>query len=195
MASDSYLDPAALPLFYDERRVLHLASDTGASAKIADLSDANSAPYAKVLSAIRFAAGELDSHCQQGKRYARATLEAIVEDAESNPADEGYQKRAQLLKQLVADLAFGVLASRRGYVADALAQLCPRYELALQTLDRLAQGLQIFDVEGAITRGAPSSVRIGKNVYRPSAYNRLFGVFEDSFGGAGGINPYLFGRW
>ena len=192
--AESYLDPSELVLYYDTRRVLQLASDTGAVAVIADLSDDDSAPYARVNAAIRFAAGQLDSHCQQGKRYTRATLEAIVTAADAAPSDEGLNKRAAMIKQLVADLAFGVLASRRGYVADALANLAPRYETALATLERLAQGIQIFDVDIAITRGVPSSVAIGRNNYRVQSFNRMFGVFEDSLGG-GRVSPFLFGQW
>ncbi len=163
---------------------------------IADLSNSSSVPYTKVQSAIRFAASELDSHMQQGKRYTRAVLEAFMSGAEAAPANEGLQKRAALVKQLVADLAFGVLASRRGYAGDTLAQFAPRYESALATLERLANGIQVFDIEGTIQRGAPSTVAIGRNGYRPQQNNRLFGVFEDTFGVGGlRVNPYLFGRW
>ncbi len=189
----SYIVPVELTLFYDSRRVLQLASDSGATAVIADLSNTASTPYANVLSVIRFAASELDSHCQQGKRYTRATLEAIITAAAASPGDEGLQKRAALIKQLVADLAFGTLAARRGYTAESLSALAPRYETALATLERLATGIQIFDIDDAILRGVPSQVQIGKNGYRPQNFNRLFGVFEDTFGGINGTFP--FGRW
>lgn len=194
-ASASYLNPADLVTYYDRRRVLQLASDTGTAATIADLSDDDSAAYAFVLSCIRSAASDLDSHCQMGKRYTRATLEEIISDAVAAPTDEAKQKRAAMIRQLVADLAFGILASRRGYVADALKMLAPRYDTALVTLERLSQGFQIFDVDAAIDAGAPSSVQIGKNVYRPSQYNRMFGVFEDTRYPGTGINPFLWGRW
>ena len=178
-ASASYLNPVDLVRFYDSRRVLQLASDSGATAVIADLSNSASAAYGFVLSAIRSAASELDSHCQQGKRYARGILEDIIAAAVAAPADEVKAKRAALIQQLVADLAFGIMCSRRGQVADALKALCPRYETALVTLERLAQGVQIFDTDLAINRGVPASVKIGKNVYRPSRDNRLFGVWND----------------
>lgn len=193
-ASASYLNPDELITYYDARRVLQLASDSGEAATVADLSDDDSDAYAFILSCIRYAASELDSHCQQGKRYTRAVLEAIIEEAVAAPTDEAKNKRAAMIRQLVADLAFGVLASRRGYVADALKNLAPRYETALMTLERLSEGVQIFDVDDAITRGAPSSVQIGRLGYRPSEFNRLFGIWEDS-GRSGSTNPYLFGRW
>ena len=192
----SYLTPAEIVTIYDSRRVLQLASDSGATAVIADLSNTASDAYAKVMSAIRFAASELDSHCQQGKRYTRSTLEGIIADALAAPSDEGKQKRAALIKQIVADLAFGVLLSRRGYVDETLNQMAPRYNVALQMLERLAQGIQIFDTDDAINRGVPASVMIGKNGYRPQNFNRLFGIFEDS-GPTGTLNgfPQFWGRW
>lgn len=182
MASASYLLPAELVTggYYDERRVLQLVSDTGSDAVIANLEDDDHPAYIAAQRAIRWAASEVDSHCQRGKRYTRAALEAIVAAAEAAPADEGLQKRAAAILGLVADLAFGYLASRRGFAADTLAQMAPRYEAALLTLERLAQGLQIFDVDAALTAGAPSTVRIGRRGYRVGAYNRLFGVFSDS---------------
>ncbi len=192
-ASLSYLNPVDLVRFYDSRRVLQLASDTGVIAVIADLSNSSSAPYGIVLNAIRTAASDVDSHCQQGKRYTRSVLETFVSEAVASPADEAKQKRMALLQQLVADLAYGLLASRRGYTGDSLKAWAPRYETALVTLERLAQGFQIFDDDNSINAGVPSSVQIGKNRYRPTDSNRLFGIFPDS------LNPYGAGgggyRW
>jgi len=181
-ASASYLNPDELTTYYDSRRVLQLASDTGTPAVAADLDDDGSAAYAFVNAAIRSAAAELDSHCQQGKRYTRADLEAIITAAVAAPSDEAKNKRAGLIRQLVADLAFGVLASRRGYHDDRLKALAPRYETALVTLERLSQGFQVFDLDDAINAGVPSRVRIGLRNYRPATHNRLFGAFEDTRG-------------
>ena len=178
-ASANYLNPVDLVRYYDSRRVLQLASDSGATAVIADLSSSASAAYGFVLNALRSAAADLDSHCQQGRRYLRADLEAIIADAVTYPTNEIKNKRAALIQQLVADLTFGIMCSRRGQVADALKALCPRYETALVTLDRLAEGVQIFDTDTAIARGVPARVTIGKNIYRPSRDNRLFGVWND----------------
>lgn len=190
----SYLDPSELPNYYDQRRVLQLASDTGSSAVIADLSNPASKPYLTVQSAIRSAASDIDSHCQQGKQYTRDILEGFITDAAANPSDEAKQKRVAILKQLCADLAFGILMSRRGYTAETLDQLAPRYDTALQTLERLKVGAQIFDTDAATSRGVPALVGIGSKGYRPQLYNRMFGIFEDTFGK--GQNPFFgFGRW
>lgn len=190
-ASVNYLFPVDLLTIYDSRRVLQLASDTGTVATAANLADTASTPYAIVLNAIRAAASDLDSHCQMGKRYTRSTLETFISEAVAAPTDETKQKRAGLVRQLVADLAFGILASRRGYTGDSLKAWAPRYETALVTLERLSQGFQIFDTDDAIASGVPSQVSIGVNVYRPSVNNRLFGIFPN------GSNPFgpNYGRW
>lgn len=195
MANENYIAPADIVTYYDSRRILDLASDTGEPAVIADLSDDGTAAYGFVASAIRTAAGMLDSHCQMGKRYTRAVLEAIITAALAAPADEAKQKRAAMIRQMVADLAYGVMLGRRGYSADATKNLAPRYDEALATLERLAQGLQVFDLDVNIDAGRPRAVRIGRLAYRPGAFNRLFGVWEDGLDGTLRTNPYLFGRW
>lgn len=183
--SVSYLLPVDLLTIYDSRRVLQLASDdVSTPATAADLSNTASTPYAIVLNAIRSAASEVDSHCQMGKRYTRSILETFVSDAIAAPTDETKAKRVGLLRQLVADIAYGILCSRRGYTGDSLKAWAPRYETALVTLERLAQGFQIFDTDAAIAAGVPSQVSIGKNKYLPSTNNRLFGLFPD------GLNPF-----
>jgi hypothetical protein len=196
MANESYLTPAELPTYYDLRRVLELASDTGEAATEGDLGSTSSDAYAFVMSAIRKGASDLDSHCQMGKRYTRATLQTIISEALASPADEVLQKRAALIRQIVADLAFGIMLGRRGFSADAVGKLAPRYEEALATLERLSQGFQVFDLDDNIQAGVPSRARIGRLAYRPGAFNRMFGVWEDSYDGTlRGTVPYLFGRW
>lgn len=176
----SYLTPTDLVTFYDSRRVLELASDSGLVALIADLSNTASGPYTVCNAAIRSAAADVDSHCQVGRRYQRSTLEGIITDALSAPMDEAAQKRAAILRQLVADLAFGFLMSRRGYAEDRMKLLAPRYDMALETLASIASGMMVFDLDDNIAAGLPSAVPIGLNKYRPSLNNRLFGVWEDT---------------
>lgn len=170
--------------------MLQLASDSGTAALLADLSNAASAAYAFILHSTRWASSEIDSHCQMGKRYTRASLEAIVTAADAAPTNETLNKRAGVIRQLCADLTYGHLMSRRGQAAEALKSLAPRYEMALLTLEKLAQGLQVFDLDANINAGKPHRVTIGlNNKYTPSADNRLFGIWSDS--------PFtsFFGRW
>lgn len=176
----SYLTPSELPTYYDVRRVLELASDTGTDATLADLTNTGSAAYAVVMAAIRVAASDLDNHCQLGRRYQRTDLEKIVTEALAAPNDEAKQKRAGMIRQIVADLTFGYLMSRRGYSEDRMRSVAPRYEMAQDTLRALAGGALVFDLDDNIAATLPSGVRIGDNSYRVGAYNRMFGRWEDS---------------
>jgi hypothetical protein len=190
----NYITPAGLLNYYDKRRVLQIASDEGAVAVEADLSNTASAAYVRIINGIRAACGDIDSHCQRGKRYTRATLEAIVTEADAAPSDETKQKRAGPIRQMAADLTFGHMMARRGYSAQTMKNLAPRYEDALVSLERLANGEQVFDLDANIDAGKPSRTQIGKNnLYRPSVDNPIFGVWPDSPYG-GGMYGW-FGRW
>lgn len=188
----TYILPADLPLFYDANRVLELLvdhSDTSVDATLADLTNTSSGPYLIAINAIRSAASDVDQHCQEGKRYTRADLEAIIADAIANPADEAKQKRAATIRQVVADLTFGYLMARRGYAADQMDKMAPRYRDALDVLAKLAQGVRVFDLDSALQASGPARVAIGSNAYRPSLDNKMFGVWADT------PNERLFGRW
>ena len=179
-----------MPTFYDSRRVLQLASDSGTAALPGDLSNTSSAAYALMQNAIITAASELDTHCQIGQRYTTTVLEAIIANALANPTDLGAQKSAGLIRQLVADLAFGILASRRGYRGKTLDEFAPRYDAALVTLERISRGDQVFNQQQNLTAGVPSVGIIGQCAYRPSIQNRLFPVW--GLNGPYGCNPYFF---
>ena len=192
--ADSYILPADLLVYYDSRRVLQMASDdVNTPATAADLSNAASDPYIKVFNCIESAASDVDSHCQQGKRYTRATLELILSDWLLTPNDTAKRKRASLLRQLVADLSYGLLISRRGMSAKALAQLCPRYEEAQATLEKLALGVQVFDLDANIDAGVPQFTPLNKYGWNPSINNGMFGVWPDQTGRRS--SQYFFGGW
>ena len=177
--AETYIEPTDLLTFYDRNRVLELCKDdtdgTGTPATAAQLQSVGSAPYVIANSAITVAASTLDSHCQRGKRYTRLDLEAIIAAWLDDEADVALAKRAALIRQLVADLAFGYLMSRRGFTGSQMKEMAPRYEEALMTLEAIAAGNMVFDIDANVNAGAPSSVRIGVNVYRPSLHTRLFG--------------------
>lgn len=187
----TYLTPAQLPLFYDLRRVLELSSDDPSDPAVeADLSDTASSAYLKINNCIFSAESEIDSHCQQGKRYTRANLELIVTAATAAPSDTALRKRAAKLKQLTADLAYGLLISRRGMNTERVLTLAPRYEAAQVALEQLSLGVTVFDLDENINAGVPSSATIGLNVYRPSFNNPMFGTWSDRPG-----DGNYFGRW
>lgn len=192
-----YILPLELITFYDKRRVLQLASDTDDTpASVADLSVTSSDAYIFINNCILSASSDLDSHCQQGKRYTRANLEAIITAANAAPTDSTLVKRALLLKQLVADLTYGMLMSRRGMNSDRLATLAPRYEKAQEALERLALGITVFDLTDNIDAGVPDSRTFGTRVYRPTRDNLMFGIWPtDGAYGNPGYSGYFFGRW
>lgn len=179
----TYIVPADLLTFYDRNRVLELVKDdtdgSGDPATESDLSNDASAPYALALNAITTAASMLDSHCQRGKRYTRENLEAVIAEWLAEQTSTAKAKRAALIRQIVADLSFGVLMSRRGFTAQQMREMAPRYEEALVVLEKLAAGEMVFDLEDNVNAGAPSSVQIGLNRYRPSLDNRMFGIWCD----------------
>lgn len=182
-----YLTPAELVNFYDSRRVLELANDLGdGSATLSDLSNVNSTPYLIVSTAVRSVSAEIDSAVQVGNRYARTDLEQLILDL-SDPiilADsvllEAAKKRAAILKQMVADLTFGRLMSRRGYTAQAMEDMAPQYAGALKLLLDLSNGRRIFDLDAPKNAGMPARVSIGidgLSPFAPVQASPLFGDF------------------
>lgn len=194
MPANGYILPNELPLFYDLRRVLQLASDTDDTPAVeSDLSNTASDAYRFVNNAVLSASSDLDQHCQQGKRYTRVDLEALVAAANAAPNDSAAVKRAQAIKQLVADLTFGIMLGRRGFNSERLASLAPRYEHAQEALEKIALGVLVFDISGAIEAGVPGSAYFGLTNYLPSRDNRMFGIWCDTPQGPYG--PSFFGRW
>lgn len=173
-----YITPQQLIQYYDSRRVLQLASDSDEDASLMDLSSPVSPAFQIVNNCITVACSEIDTHCQIGRIYTRQQLEQIITDANDSPNDIVKQKRVGLLRQLTADLAFGLLVSRRGYSAETLREMAPRYEAALNTLERLAAGMQVFDLEDQLQRQVPARVAIGARAGMTDG-NRLFGVWHN----------------
>ncbi len=168
----AYITNADVALYYDSRRLLELCSDSGTEETTLD--------NAILTELLLAASAEIDANCQQGKRYAKATLEAMT------------GKGATLLKQLCADLAFGSLMARRGFAADQMKVQAPRYEAALLTLEMLYQGRKVFDLDANINAGVPKVAVIGKNQIRGSQFNRMFGLWPDASTDSRG---FLYGNW
>lgn len=182
-----YVTPAQLTIFYDTTRVLDLCTDGDTPAVLADLSNAASDAYAIAIQACRDASSDIDQRCQQGRRYTRADLEAVVADALANPSDETKQKRASALKRLTADLAFYYLMARRGFTADKIRSIAPRADAALEALDQLSVGIRILDLDPQLASAGPIRVKLGVKNYQPSRGNRLFGVWVDAQSNNGGF--------
>lgn len=167
-----YITPTEFLLYYDERRVLQLLSDTGTP-----ISPGAVATSEVVLRAIRTASAMLDSSVQTGNRYQRAQLEDIVTASNSGSATEADKKRAEPIKSLVAHLTFGYIVSRRGYAAAKMQELAPMYAEALTMLNQLSSGLRILDIDAPKTAGVPRRVGIGTQTQSLTLTNPMFGVF------------------
>ena len=174
-----YISPSDLLTFYDRSRVLQLCTDGDIDAVAADLSSTSSSAYSIAIQACRDASADIDTHCQQGKRYSRADLEAIITAATGSPSDEAIQKRASAVRRLAADLAFYYLNVRRGYTADRIRSIAPRSDAALETLEQLANGQLVLDLDANLAASVPQIVGIGSRIYRPGENNHLFGIWPD----------------
>lgn len=188
MPAAGYVTPAEFIGFYDPRRVCELLSVTGTPVSVGDLSDDESDGYLSLLNYfILPVSAEIDAACQVGRRYTRADLEAIISEATASDPDtdanySAKQKRAAYLRRLCADLVFGQLTANRGYSSvDALKRMAPRYEIAQGVLEQLYQGARVFDIETAIAAGVPQVTTIGTKNLNSSQFNRLFGIWPDTY--------------
>lgn len=200
-----YLLPSEVDLYYDVRRVVGLASDTGVPIDESDLGATGSTGYNLIYKLIRAQSARIDSRCQQGKRYSHVDLETIAytartaaagdaDDIGSDPEKkfEAKWKRFAILQQLTADLFFGDLLARRGYGAEQFKLMAPRYVEALEILEQLYQGEAIFDLSGPKTAGVPQVATLGQNVLKSTDFNRMFGIWPNSTYS----NPYgILGTW
>lgn len=175
-----YITNAEMLIFYDARRLRDFLTDDGTGD---DLTDGQIGTNTLLEGAIRWASSEIDTKCQNGIRYSRETLEAMVAAAVSGSETE--KKRAAVLKKLTADLAYGFLVTRRGQSADQMRELCPAYEDALMRLESLYNGAAVFDLDSALAATVPTRRRLGKLAALQSRTNELFGIFppDQQYGG------------
>jgi hypothetical protein len=193
-ATQVYLTNLGMKLFYDRRRLTDLLTDDGTGDDLTDTDietidpDDEDLPGTRLYTAILWASSEIDAKCQNGRRYARADLEAMVQYAIDAPVGstavqiEGYRKRAATLQKLTADLAFGFLAQRRAQSADKLRQLAPAYEEALVRLEELYEGRKVFDLDSTLDATVPTRRKLGKLAFLQSSFNEMFGLFSTENG-------------
>lgn len=152
-----YLTAAEFLLYYDERRVRQLCTDS----TVPVTGDLSNNPI--LLTCFRSASAELDSAIQVSRRYDREAIEQLCADSRAVSAPAEVRKRAEAVKEIVADLAWGRLISRRGHSADEMGRLAPRYALAQERIARLVNGDAIFDFDAPKDAGVPSSVGIAED--------------------------------
>jgi phage gp36-like protein len=125
----SFADPADLIVHYDSRRVCQLASDNNAPIAVGDI---DTDPV--VLAMLARATETILSHVRKGDKYSEEELQALADSATSGA----------MLTGLTCDLAFAYLVMRRGTGASDLDRLSPHYRMALQTLEDIAAGSEVF---------------------------------------------------
>jgi phage gp36-like protein len=135
---------------YDARICSELISDTGYPADV-------TGDNAVLQQFLDEASEQISAAALVGNRYTHKQLFIL-----SQCTDRGF-----MLRRLTCDLAFGLIVSRRGRSAGDINKLCPRYTDALQTLEKLQTGLNIFpgidDLEYE-TAGTPSNVNLNTPV-------------------------------
>ncbi len=178
-----YVTPLQMVTYYDSRRILQLLTDDETDAVAGDLTDTGSDAYLLLVPLIRSVEAEIDGALQVGGRYSRSDMEGYITAAAAGGATEAEKKRAALLQRLAADLVFGSLVTRRGFVAAEVKDHCPRYEAAQQMLADLGDGKLIFDSDAHIAAGKPVPQRIGTQIDNTIRESRLFGIFGRDYGG------------
>lgn len=134
--NNSYAAPSDLYSRYDTRILADLVNDDdtrlGSNTSVS-LMQAALATNQVILNMLADATGLVNSACLVGERYSVANLQALTD------VDQQY------LIRVVCDLAFGMLAIRRGVFQP---DRYPQYLEANETLVRLRQGEAIFNVGG-----------------------------------------------
>jgi phage gp36-like protein len=157
----AYASGSDMVVRYDVRRLGQWLSDSDTPVADADV------PGNATLAALLADASEmLNSAAFVGKRYSRANLTALA-SADGGP----------FLKRIVCDLAFGMLAARRGYSARELDELAPNWQWAQQQLELLRLGERIFDFTANAGAGLAQVVSVTDQSGSLLSKNvRLFGV-------------------
>lgn len=130
---------------YDRRRLADLVADAGTRVDPSTVED-----HANVAVAIDDALAMLLSAVRVSSRYT-------ADDLRAEPPPAANDEGKSLVKRIVCDLAFGLLNSRRGYAADEMQRLAPRYFEALQQLELLRRGERILDSDTHAAAGLPGS--------------------------------------
>lgn len=123
---------------FDARVLKDLALDTGSAES--DLSS-----NTRVTAALTDASGKVDAVCRQGGRYTTSDLSGLTGNS------------LGLLKNITCGLAVGQLAMSRGLAMNDNDGWSAAYQQALDWLNLLGTGQEIFDLAHAERAGQPKS--------------------------------------
>lgn len=131
----AYASPADLKLFFDERVLRDLASDTGVQATLGN--------DARVEMALDAASGKIDAALFVGGNYTPDELGALTGNS------------LNLLKYVCSYLAMGILIARRPEkIKEEWCQAIIKE--GEDFLDKLRQGIRTFDIDTHLAAGRPT---------------------------------------
>ena len=135
-ASSSYCTGDEFLARYDQRIVADMLGDDGNPVSLTGLST-----NTRLVMFLKQASGRVEASCAMGERYRPADLQALTGNAH------------EFLAGLVADIAYGLVMSRRGIFEQAP----PHVKEAEETLARLSAGALIFPTTEAEKAGHVSN--------------------------------------
>lgn len=153
-----YCTPDYFVQCYDVRVICDYLSDTGVP--VIDLETNPFQPgdldnNATLLRILTQATQKLKMAVRQSNRYTLAMLDAMYADVDT-PTSAGRQDE---ISRLVADLAYGLLISRRGLSLEEVTKLAPNYQEALDRLEALKKNQEIFDDANSVVAEAGVQVK------------------------------------
>lgn len=130
----AYATAADLINYTDARWLGDMASDDGKRVPATELTDSG-----KITAALETASGLVESSCLQGKRYSTTDLSGLTGNS------------LAYLKMIVCDVAAWRLSERRRYIDPKDYE--SRHTLAMEHLNALRNGSQVFNVADNLTAG------------------------------------------
>lgn len=139
----------------DSRRIGDQVLDDNMRATVADMTNATTVAGRRVAVAIAGAEGEFYSAVTVGARYTIFDIEAMVNNIDAAIRNCGS---SNLIRQIVANLAYGILLKRRTLPASDFEAAAPGYFEAQQKLVMLRNAERIFpDIAGVPEAGLPGT--------------------------------------
>jgi hypothetical protein len=140
-----------LKICYDVRRIAEYVQDNSDGAETPAKANALIAAATDLLTELGYQASDyITSAATVRNAYSEQDLVNIAGSTGGG---------GPMLRRIACDLWYGLLVARRGYSADDLGRLAPKYAEALKTCELLRNGDRVFSsVPGMDTAGLPTEV-------------------------------------
>jgi hypothetical protein len=176
----NYCSATQFLIAYDYRRVGQLLSDTGTPYTYAQLTSGNSA----LQYYLDLGAAQLNSAASIGARYSQVDLAQAAAIGASNT-----------VVQLVADLAWIGIVSRRGVAMSSIIAQAPKFKIVEEQIQQLKDGELIFGSEfnnaapdAGLPALNPSSLIVAGAPFQLGNAVRLFGAIPANNCGQNGFS-------